>query len=278
MNGYDPLGLACITVNEEVEMRAGCRDLVESVRRKDVWLFFAVSDTKARYARSTLGPWWITLGTLLGVVGLGLVWSAVMKLELAQMLPNLAVGLVLWFMIAGIISESPQCYVNQGGIIRNYSLPLMIHNLRLMSKHVVNFFHNLSIVVVVFAIYHAPSFFDLGWGVLGFIIILFNLAWLSVLLSLMGARFRDLGPTVDALMPVMFFLTPILYKKSDVIDTAVWFSYNPIANLFSLVKDPMLSLPHHPENYLAMFGLGIVGWCIALMVLSRTHKKVVFWI
>ena len=259
-------------------MRAGYRDLIESVRRKDIWLYFAVSDTKARYARSTLGPWWITLGTLLGVIGLGLVWSAVMKLNLAQMLPNLAIGLVLWFMIAGILSESPQCYINQAGIIRNYSLPLLIHNLRLISKHVVNFAHNLSIVIVVFAIYHVPSLADLGWGLVGFLVILLNLAWLSVLLSLMGARFRDLGPTVDALMPVLFFLTPILYKKSDVIETAGWFSYNPIANLFSLVKDPMLSIPPQPENYIAMLLLGLLGWCVALMVLSRTHKKVVFWI
>ncbi|EGH27062.1 hypothetical protein PSYMO_38463, partial [Pseudomonas amygdali pv. mori str. 301020] len=32
-------------------------------------------------------------------------------------------------------------------------------------------------------------------------IILINLSWLSLLISTMGARFRDLGPSIDALMP-----------------------------------------------------------------------------
>lgn len=72
-------------------MMEGLRDLLAAASRRDIWLSFALSDTRARYARSTLGPWWITLGTGLGVIGLGLVWSAVMGLELRTMLPNLAV-------------------------------------------------------------------------------------------------------------------------------------------------------------------------------------------
>lgn len=108
-------------------MRNGIDDVLLAIKRFDIWLYFSISDTRARYARSILGPWWITCGAALGVIGLGLVWSAVMGVKLQAMLPNLAVGLVLWFMISGVLSESASCYTNQSAIIRNYSLPLCIH-------------------------------------------------------------------------------------------------------------------------------------------------------
>ncbi|NWB87234.1 ABC transporter permease [Pseudomonas gingeri] len=259
-------------------MREGIRDLFESIARRDIWLSFALSDTRARYARSTLGPWWITLGTALGVIGLGLVWSAVMGVDLHTMLPNLAVGLILWFMISGVISESSNCFINQSAIIRNYSLPLSLHTLRLLSKHLINFAHNVSIVLVVFFLYGFPALVNFAWALLGFLLVILNLWWISLLVATLGARFRDLGPSIDALMPVLFFLTPILYKKSDVAASISWFAYNPIATLFSLVKNPLLSLPVVPFDYMSMAIFSLVGWVLAIAVFGRHKKHIVFWI
>jgi ABC-type polysaccharide/polyol phosphate export permease len=256
----------------------GAEDIFSALKKRDIWLYFALSDTKARYARSTLGPWWITLGTALGVIGLGLVWSAVMKVDLQTMLPNLAVGLVLWFLMSGVISESANCFSNQAPIIRNYSLPLFVHTLRLLSKHLINFAHNFSIVLIVFGFYGFPSLANAAWAMLGFIIVVLNLVWISLLVSTMGARFRDLGPSIDALMPVLFFLTPILYKKSDVVSSAAWFDYNPIATMFSLVKNPLVSYPVVPAEYLSMGLLAIFGWILVTFVFGGCKKQIVFWI
>ncbi|MFJ4141183.1 ABC transporter permease [Pseudomonas sp. NPDC089734] len=259
-------------------MNEGLNDIVSALRRREVWLYFALSDTKARYTRSMLGPWWITLGTALGVLGLGFVWSAVMNIDLSIMLPNLAVGLVLWFMISGVISESAGCFSHQSAIIRNYSLPFFIHSLRLLMKHLVNLFHNFSIVLVVFSIYGFPGFFGALWALLGLLIVIVNLGWISLLVSTLGARFRDLGPAIDALMPMLFFLTPILYKRSDIAASVPWFNYNPIATLFSLVKNPLVSLPVAPHEYLSMSLLGLAGWGVAALVFGHSKRNIVFWI
>jgi ABC-type polysaccharide/polyol phosphate export permease len=259
-------------------MKIGLNDIKNSIGRSDIWLHFSISDTKARYSRSILGPWWITLGTTLGVIGLGLVWSAVMNVDLAIMLPNLAVGLVVWFMITGILSESSNCFINQVSIIKNYPLPFFLHTLRLISKHLINFTHNILIIILVFAIFGFPSPSNIALSALGFLILIFNLSWISLILSTMGARFRDLSPSIDALMPILFFLTPILYKRSDVLSSASWFKYNPIATLFSLIKNPLLSLPTDTNEYIYMFGLGCIGWLITLHIFSRCKKNIVFWI
>ncbi|MBD1555172.1 ABC transporter permease [Pseudomonas typographi] len=258
-------------------MRVGLDDIISGVRRRDVWLYFAFSDTRARYARSVLGPWWITLGTAIGVIGLGMVWSSVMKINLSEMLPNLAVGLVIWFFLSGVISESSACYVNQSSLIKNYNLPLFTHNLRLISKHAINFLHNLAIVFVVFVIYGWPSGTNALWSLLGLLILFANLIWVSVVLSILGARFRDLGASIDALMPILFFLTPILYKKSDILGSSAWLDYNPIAMLFSIVKSPLAGEIDF-YSYIIMAAVAIIGWFVAFSILSAKKQKVVFWV
>jgi len=259
-------------------MKNALIDLKNSLRRADIWLYFALSDTKSRYVRSTLGPWWITLGTGVGVIGLALVWSAVMAVSLKEMLPKLAVGLVLWYMISGVISESSGCFNSQSQIIKNYRLPLSIHTLRLLSKHAVNFSHNFFIVLAVYVFYGFPSFYNLGWAVIGFFILMVNLWWISLLLSTIGARYRDLGAAVDAILPVLFFLTPILYDREDILPSATWFGYNPIALLFSLVKNPLLSQSIVLSDYIAMLVMAVFGWCLTILIFDKCKKNIVFWV
>ena len=55
--------------------------------------YFAWSDTKARYKKSVLGPFWPTLTNLLGVVGLSLVWAELMNQDMQSFVPQLAIGL-----------------------------------------------------------------------------------------------------------------------------------------------------------------------------------------
>jgi lipopolysaccharide transport system permease protein len=258
-------------------MLVGFADVSGALKRTDIWLYFALSDTRARYARSVLGPWWITMGTAIGVIGLGLVWSAVMHVEMATMLPNLAVGLVIWFFMSGVISESPACYVNQSSLIKNYKLPFFVHNLRLLSKHAINCAHNMVILIVVFSIYGWPDFANILWSLMGLVILAVNLAWISLLLSILGARFRDLGPSIDALMPILFFLTPILYQKTDLVGTSAWLDYNPITILFTMVKSPLTSAPE-PASYVIMASCACVGWLTAISLLSIKKQKIVFWV
>lgn len=259
-------------------MKTGIDDLFQALARHDIWLHFSLSDTRARYLRSTLGPWWITLGTALGVIGLAQVWSLVMHTDLASMMPSLAVGLVLWYLIAGILTESANGFTHQASIIRNYPLPLMLHILRLISRHVINFAHNLLIIVVVFLIYGLPSPGRLLWALAGVLILLLNLSWLSLLIATLGARFRDLGPSIEALMPVLFFLTPILYKSSDLTAAAAWFDYNPLTRLFVLVKNPLLEQPFAATDYGLMLGLAVFGWILALWLFSHVRQRIVMWL
>ena len=63
-------------------------------------------DIRNRYRGSVLGPFWLSLSTAIMVVALGLLYSALFNLPLADYLPFLAVSLIIWGMISQIVGDA----------------------------------------------------------------------------------------------------------------------------------------------------------------------------
>lgn len=254
------------------------KDLLKSLCHFPLIWHFAYSDTKARYKRSALGPLWLTLGAAIGVVGLGLVWSQLLNQNRSEFIPSLTVGLLLWQFISGCVTESTSVFVRQSQIIRNLQLPYFIHPLQLIARQLITLAHNLIILILVLVFYPQP----IGWVSLlslpGFALVLINLLWISVLLGLIGARFRDVEQIVQSLMPIVFFLTPVIYKAghAGVSQAVVWM--NPFTYFITLVRDPLFG--HIPADfiYLVAMVLALAGWMVTLFIFNRHAPRLAFWI
>ena len=79
---------------------AALEDLATGLRRWRLPAALARLDIRNRYRGSVLGPFWLTLSTAVMVVGLGLLYSSLFKMELANYLPFIAVSLIVWNMIS----------------------------------------------------------------------------------------------------------------------------------------------------------------------------------
>ncbi len=64
-------------------------------------IYLAWADTKARYKKSVIGPFWATLANVFGVLGLGLVWGHLLNQDMNTFIPQLTVGLIVWQLIDG---------------------------------------------------------------------------------------------------------------------------------------------------------------------------------
>ena len=89
-------------------------------------VYLAWADTKARYKKSVLGPFWPTLTNLLGVLGLSLVWASLLKENMSGFVPSLAVGLIVWQLISGVIVDGPGTFARQSAMIRNVAIPTLL--------------------------------------------------------------------------------------------------------------------------------------------------------
>lgn len=241
-------------------------------------LFYAWSDTKARYRRSVLGPYWLVIGTSVGVAGLGFLWGALLKVDKAVFIPSLTVGLVVWQLLAGCITESPMTFTRNASIIRNLRTPYLIFPLQLLLRHLINFAHNMIVVVAVLLIFPPQISFAQLLLLPGMLIVIANLLWLVVLVGMIGARFRDVEQIIAALMPVLFFLSPVIYRP-DQLGVQEHFAWlNPLSYMISLLRDPMLGIVPPFFVYLVSIVMLCVGSAATLWLWIHRQSRIVYWI
>ncbi len=95
--------------------------------------------------------------------------------------------------------------MRQSQVIRNLRLPYFIYPFQLIVKQLITLAHNLIIIVIVFMVYPPDLSFVSLFSIVGFVLLIINLTWISVLFGMLGARFRDVEQIIQALMPIIFF-------------------------------------------------------------------------
>ena len=71
-------------------------DLLAGFTRAWMWSALAYQDIKLRYRGSLLGPFWITLTSLVLLVAMGEIYAALFKVETSTYIPFLMTGLLIW--------------------------------------------------------------------------------------------------------------------------------------------------------------------------------------
>src|SRR3981081_4775685 len=72
------------------------RDLADGFTRVWMWSALAVQDIKLRYRGSMLGPFWLTISTLVMVVAMGVIYAQLFGMEIRTYLAFLTLWLVEW--------------------------------------------------------------------------------------------------------------------------------------------------------------------------------------
>ncbi len=257
---------------------ANADDLHRSLRMLPVALHFAWGDIRARYRRSFLGPLWLVVGTAVGVLGLGYLWAGIFGMSYGAYVPSLAAGLVTWQMMSGTIAESPSMLVYNAPIIRNLRTPIGFFPLQLLLRHLLTFAHNVLVVLGVLLVYPPDWSFTQLLSLAGVALVAANMWWISLLLGILGARFRDIDPLVASAMPLLFFLTPVVFRPDHVpvSHNIVWL--NPLTYFITVIRDPLLGQVPPASVYAVVLVLLALGWMTARWLLTWRAHRVPFWI
>jgi lipopolysaccharide transport system permease protein len=241
-------------------------------------LHFAWGDTKARYRRSMLGPLWIVLGTAIGVAGLGVLWSSLLGMDKATFIPSLTIGLVVWQFIAGCVTESTTVLVRQASIIRNIKTSFILFPVQLVIRQLITFGHNCIVILAVLLIFHQHLSATQLMALVGLLLVVGNLLWLTLLLGMLGARLRDLEQLVNAVMPMLFFLSPVIFRPSHLPMNSKILWLNPFTYWITVIRDPLQGSLPTVQVYAVTIGMIIAGWSFALWFLNARHSRIAFWV
>src|ERR1700704_74214 len=241
----DEKGAAHMTVvdaaSQSKTLTRAWRDLVDGYRRRELWLHLGWQDIKQRYRRSVLGPFWITIATGTTAVAMGGLYSKLFHLELSEHLPYVTLGLIIWGLISASILEGADVFVANEGLIKQLPTSLSVHVYRLVWRQAILFAHNIVIYVIVAVIYPKPwKWTDLSVFP-ALLLITLNCVWVALVFGIIGTRFRDIGPLLNSLVQLLFFMTPIIWNDQtlDAQGAGEWrwvVELNPLFHYLDIVR------------------------------------------
>jgi lipopolysaccharide transport system permease protein len=254
------------------------RDLRDGAARWRLALALARLDIRNRYRGSIIGPFWLTVSTAVMVVGIGLLYSSLFKLPLAEYLPFLAVSLLIWNTLNQIVGDAGGSLTGAEGIIRQVPLPYTVHVLRFVIRNAIVAAHSLPLIAVVFLACGVVP----GWGAVlafpGLVLLFVNAFAGGLLLGMVCARFRDVGQIVASVMQLAFFLTPVLWKPSLLGDKQVWLPLNPFYVLMEVIRGPLIEGGASPLIWAAALFYTVCAVAFAFAFFVRFRGRIAFWV
>jgi lipopolysaccharide transport system permease protein len=236
-------------------------------------------DIRNRYRGSVLGPFWLTLSTGTMLLGLGLLYSTLFRFNLREYLPHLAVSLVMWNLIAQIINEATTSLITSEGIIRQMPLPYTVHALRCVMRNTLVAAHNLPLIILVFLATGWLPGPEAALLAAGLLILAVNAFAATLLLGMICARFRDIGPIVASVMQLAFFMTPVLWKPALLpANLQPLLLLNPFYCMLETVRGPLVEGGGSLGVWAAALGYTAVLLGLAFAFFVRFRGRVAYWV
>ena len=252
----------------------------EAWRIRRAWWFTATSRTRARFARTFLGSFWLGLSNLLSIAALALVYGTVFKVQdFNTYVVYLGTGLVVWNGISAAIGSAPNLFESNHSHIHNTNLNPIFYVLEEWAFQLQTFLQSFGLVVIALSWFQHSLLLNLllyGWlPLLNLFLFLF---WAPAIVCLLGARYRDFYQLVPIVLQLVFLLSPILYRKDNLGAMAWTANLNPLYRVLSPVRHSLMAGEVQWSAGLLLLGLNLLGLWVALHWLNRERPHLPFLI
>jgi ABC-2 type transport system permease protein len=219
------------------------------------------TDFKLRYQGSVLGYAWSLLRPLLMFAILYVVFVKVFPL--GKGIPHypvyLFMGIMIWNFFLEMTVQSLGSIVGRGDLIRKIRIPRWM----IVFSSSISALINLGLNLIVLAVFMIFNHVDLMKSALIFPLLLLEIyllaLGLSLFLSALFVRFRDISYIWDVILQAGFYLTPILYPLSSVknITFEKIILLNPMAQA---LQDARYAVVSHTEVVITIGKVFDGGW------------------
>ena len=111
-----------------------------------------------------------------------------------------------------------------------------------------------------------------------FLLLAINAFWISILLGLIGARFRDVPPIVASFLQVAFFVTPIIWPIETLGQWQAIGTLNPLFAAIDVVRAPLLGRATAAYSWTVLLIVTVVGSVLTFAMFARFRARIAYWI
>ncbi|MDE1330745.1 ABC transporter permease [Vibrio aestuarianus] len=255
-------------------------NLVQDLKNhKDIWWFLSKQDLNSQFRRSKLGSLWLVINQLSFAFGAGLIWATVFGLDPIEFIPFIATGFAVWAYVAACFVEGCAAFNISQGYIKQVNMPLPIYTMRIVTANIIRLLIGLIVAFLVVTIFGS---FDLS----GFIFIIPGLVlvttcgfFISLTLSYVGAKYKDLQHGLSNLFQLLFVLTPVIYPPEMLIKKGLWFAvyFNPLSAFIQVIRVPLVEGKlAHSVDYLVLVVTLITFIFLSYFAENRLKHKVAY--
>ena len=247
-------------------------------KTRRAWWYTASSRSRARFARTTLGSFWLGFSNLLSIGTLGVVYGTVFAVEnFKSYFIYLGVGLVIWNTISSSIANSTQLFSHNSSNIKNINLRPIFYTLEEWAFQLQTFIQSFLLVFFVFLFFKFSLLVNLllySW--IPFFNLFIFLYWFPVIVCLISVRFTDIAQLVPIVLQLLFLTSPILYRKESLGSMSWITNLNFIYHILDPLRVSIIEGYVNYQNSLFILLINFTGLLITIFLLNHDSKKLPF--
>jgi lipopolysaccharide transport system permease protein len=195
--------------------------------------------------------------------------------------PFLVAGMLSWTLISVALMELIDTLMGAESMIKQIKLPYTLYIHRVITRNILIFFHNVLVIIPILIVFHKVA--KINWNTLllipGLFIVYVNALFFGLLVSMIGARFRDVSQIMKSLIQILFFLTPIMWKPEVLPPAKAYLvQLNPFYAFTEMLRAPMMGQVPTAENLWVVAITTVIGIALCYKVFARYRARIVYWL
>lgn len=252
------------------------QNLLDGLKRYALWSRLAMTDIQQIYRRSLFGVAWVALSFGMFITVKIFIFGSFAAIDGRSFAIWLAVGFWVWTFLTSAMMDGCNTFITARPWIIGTNIPLSVYVFQNTTKDCIRFMFAAPVVIAVILFYQWHFEVKWLWTLLGIIALVVNCLWVQLLLGSICAKYRDVSHLVQAVMHVMFFVTPILYTPEQLGDKAYLLNYNPFTHYLAIVRDPIYYYQVPVLSWQVVCAFTIIGSILALLTFRKMGPTIPF--
>ncbi len=239
-----------------------------------------IRDLKIKYRRSFLGYLWSLLNPLLMMILMNLIFSEIFKMSIENFPLYLICGQTLYTFFSESTTMAMTSVLNSASLIKKIYVPKFIFPVsRVLSSFVTMSFSLIAILIVM--IFTGSTIY---WTLILFVFpILFLVVFcsgVSMILSALAVRFRDVMHLWTVVSMAWMYATPIFYS-ADALPSEIFniINTNPLYHYITMFRSLVMygEVPA-VSSWITCIVSSLIAFVLGLLVFNRLQKKFILYI
>lgn len=263
----------------KISKAGSLQNFIQGLQYFNLWLYLANIILTSRFRNSSLGILWLVIHNLAFAAGAGYIWATIFHADPRYFIPFVGVGFAVWNVIATCFVDGSFALVTATGYLKQIPIPQSVFIIRYVFAQTV-----FALIGIVISVLVAVAFgqkltpYSL-LAIPGFVLLMIGMFGTVLILSYIGARFRDVPHALQGLFQFLFVLTPVIYSPEILINRGLgWAVYgNPFNAFINVIRVPIMNgSAAQTIDYGICLAYGVSSMIIGLLVYRKMSPGLVY--